>query len=92
MTGKPEVIPRGQYIRVFRAIKPAPGTSGPIIPGDPERKAEQERRKNGVPLVPAVGQVILQGVGFAIEHAVALLDGGRSDGLNQVTFAGAGWT
>jgi L-2-hydroxycarboxylate dehydrogenase (NAD+) len=42
------------YIRVFRGTKPAPGTSGPMIPGDPERQAEQERRKKGVPLVSAV--------------------------------------
>jgi L-2-hydroxycarboxylate dehydrogenase (NAD+) len=39
------------YIRVFRATKPAPGTSGPIIPGDPEREAEQIRREKGVPLI-----------------------------------------
>lgn len=39
------------YIRVFRATKPAPGTNGPLIPGDPEREAEQLRRKNGVPLI-----------------------------------------
>jgi LDH2 family malate/lactate/ureidoglycolate dehydrogenase len=43
-----------EYIRVFRATKPAPGTNGPLIPGDPERQAEQERREKGVPLVPAV--------------------------------------
>jgi LDH2 family malate/lactate/ureidoglycolate dehydrogenase len=43
-----------EYVRVFRATKPAPGTSGPLIPGDPERQAEQERREKGVPLVPAV--------------------------------------
>jgi len=36
---------------VFRATKPAPGTHGPLIPGDPEREAEQVRRKNGVPLI-----------------------------------------
>jgi LDH2 family malate/lactate/ureidoglycolate dehydrogenase len=40
-----------EYIRVFRATKPAPDTSGPLIPGDPEREAEQVRRKNGVPLI-----------------------------------------
>lgn len=40
-----------EYIRVFRATKPAPGTSGPLIPGDPERESEQIRRKNGVPLI-----------------------------------------
>src|SRR4029077_9385678 len=42
------------YIRVFPGTQPAPGTSGPLIPGDPERQAEQERRKKGVPLVSAV--------------------------------------
>ena len=39
------------YVRVFRAPKPAPGTNGPLIPGDPEREAEQLRRKSGVPLI-----------------------------------------
>jgi L-2-hydroxycarboxylate dehydrogenase (NAD+) len=39
------------YVRVFRATKPAPGTNGPLIPGDPEREAERVRRKNGVPLI-----------------------------------------
>lgn len=40
-----------EYIRVFRATKPAPGTNGPLIPGDPEREAERVRRKSGVPLI-----------------------------------------
>src|SRR5437588_6041415 len=40
-----------EYVRVFRATKPAPGTNGPLIPGDPEREAEKVRRKNGVPLI-----------------------------------------
>lgn len=39
------------YIRVFRATKPAPGTNGPLIPGDPEREAEKLRRQKGVPLI-----------------------------------------
>ncbi len=39
------------YVRVFRATKPAPGTSGPLIPGDPERQAERLRREKGVPLI-----------------------------------------
>src|SRR5215469_13572940 len=43
-----------EYIRVFRATKPASGTNGTIIPGDPERQAERVRRDKGVPLVPAV--------------------------------------
>lgn len=40
-----------EYVCVFRATKPAPGTNGPLLPGDPEREAEQVRRKNGVPLI-----------------------------------------
>jgi L-2-hydroxycarboxylate dehydrogenase (NAD+) len=39
------------YVRVFRATKPAPGTNGPLIPGDPEREAEKLRRETGVPLI-----------------------------------------
>ena len=42
------------WIRTFRATRPAPGTDGPIIPGDPERAAELVRRRDGVPLVAAV--------------------------------------
>jgi hypothetical protein len=37
-------------------------------------------------------EFIEQGVGFTVEHAVALLDGCLSDGLGQVTLAGAGRT
>jgi LDH2 family malate/lactate/ureidoglycolate dehydrogenase len=40
-----------EYIHVFRAVQPAPGTSGPLIPGDPEREAERIRRDKGVPLI-----------------------------------------
>ena len=43
-----------EWIRTMRATKPAPGTSGVIIPGDPERLAEAERRNTGIPLLPAV--------------------------------------
>ena len=43
-----------EWVRTFRATKPAPGTSGVVIPGDPERLAEAERRVTGVPLSPAV--------------------------------------
>ena len=39
------------YIRVIRATQPAPGTNGPLIPGDPEREAEKLRREKGVPLI-----------------------------------------
>jgi L-2-hydroxycarboxylate dehydrogenase (NAD+) len=40
-----------EYVRIFRATKPAPGTNGPLIPGDPEREAEKVRREQGVPLI-----------------------------------------
>lgn len=42
------------YVRVFRATKPAPGTNGPLIPGDPEREAEKIRRREGVPIIMPV--------------------------------------
>src|SRR6266404_6028789 len=42
------------FIRVFRATKPAPGTNGPLIPGDPEREAEKLRSEQGVPLIMPV--------------------------------------
>lgn len=43
-----------EWVRVFRATKPRPGTPGVVIPGDPERRAEAERRVTGVPLRAAV--------------------------------------
>ena len=43
-----------EWIRVFRAARPAPGTPGPMIPGDPERQAEAIRRVAGIPLIRAV--------------------------------------
>ncbi len=43
-----------EWIRAFRAARPASGTSGLLIPGDPERQAEAVRRTSGIPLVPAV--------------------------------------
>jgi LDH2 family malate/lactate/ureidoglycolate dehydrogenase len=41
-------------VRTLRATRPAPGTNGPLIPGDPEREAESERARTGIPLLPAV--------------------------------------
>jgi LDH2 family malate/lactate/ureidoglycolate dehydrogenase len=41
-------------VRTFRATPPVAGTSGPLLPGDPERAAEDDRRANGVPLDAAV--------------------------------------
>ncbi len=42
------------WVRTFRATKAQPGTDGVVIPGDPERAAEIERRVHGIPLVTAV--------------------------------------
>lgn len=39
------------WVRTFRKTKPQPGTNGPLIPGDPEREAEQIRSKQGIPLI-----------------------------------------
>jgi LDH2 family malate/lactate/ureidoglycolate dehydrogenase len=38
------------WIRTFRATKPARGTSGPLIPGDPEREAEAIAVRDGIAL------------------------------------------
>lgn len=38
------------WVRTFRSGKPAPGTDGPLIPGDPERKAVTTRSATGIPL------------------------------------------
>ena len=39
------------WIRTFRKTRPQPGTSGVLIPGDPEREAEQRHMKEGIQLV-----------------------------------------
>ncbi len=39
------------YVRTLRATRPAPGTNGPLVPGDPEREAEGVREASGIPLV-----------------------------------------
>jgi len=47
------------WIHVFRDTKPAPGTNGPLIPGDPEREAEAIRSKEGIPLLKPVVEDLL---------------------------------
>ena len=39
-----------------------------------------------------IGEFIQQRISLAIEHLVALLNNGLTDGLGQVTLAGTGWT
>lgn len=43
-----------EWVRVFRGTKPALGTNGPHIPGDPERAAEAARRAGGIRLTACV--------------------------------------
>ncbi len=42
------------WIEVFRSTPPVPGQDAVLIPGDPEREAEEVRLKEGVPLLSAV--------------------------------------
>jgi LDH2 family malate/lactate/ureidoglycolate dehydrogenase len=39
-----------KWIRRFRAATPVPGEDKVLIPGDPERAMEIERRATGIPL------------------------------------------
>lgn len=55
-------------VRTFRAAAPAPGTDGPLVPGDPERLAEAVRRRDGIPLLPAVAADLRA---LAAEHDIA---------------------
>jgi LDH2 family malate/lactate/ureidoglycolate dehydrogenase len=41
-------------VRTLRRTPPAPGTGGPLIPGDPEREAEAVRGREGIPLTQPV--------------------------------------
>lgn len=50
------------WIKRFRAAKPAPGNEKVLIPGDPEREMEVIRRKEGIPLFDSVVDD-LKGVG-----------------------------
>lgn len=48
-----------EWIDVFRHTKPAPGTKGPLIPGDPEHEEESKRTKSGIPLImPVVNDLV----------------------------------
>jgi len=59
-----------EVIRTLRATRPAPGTGGPLIPGDPERAAEEVRHRDGIPLPAAVVERlegIAQRTGIALD-------------------------
>lgn len=42
------------WVHTFRNTDPAPGTDGPLIPGDPEREAARIRAEQGAPLLAPV--------------------------------------
>jgi L-2-hydroxycarboxylate dehydrogenase (NAD+) len=43
-----------QWLKRFREAKPAKGFEKVLVPGDPERNMETDRKKNGIPLMNAV--------------------------------------
>ncbi len=43
-----------QWITRFRSSKTVPGHDKVLIPGDPERESEEQRKKNGIPLLDVV--------------------------------------
>jgi LDH2 family malate/lactate/ureidoglycolate dehydrogenase len=43
-----------EWIDVFRSAIPAEGQERVLIPGDPEREAEERIMKDGIKLVPAI--------------------------------------
>lgn len=60
------------WIRTFRKTQPAPGTNGPIIPGDPEREAAMIRKEKGIPLLkPVVDDLVDISKNTGIEFNVA---------------------
>ncbi|HSU17564.1 Ldh family oxidoreductase [Longimicrobium sp.] len=46
------------WVRTMRSTRPAAGTTGPIIPGDPNRRAEETRREHGVPVIRPVVEAL----------------------------------
>jgi L-2-hydroxycarboxylate dehydrogenase (NAD+) len=48
------------WVRTMRATRPAAGTAGPLIPGDPNRRAEEARRADGVPVIRPVVDALRQ--------------------------------
>jgi LDH2 family malate/lactate/ureidoglycolate dehydrogenase len=43
-----------EWIETFRSAKPADGQERVLIPGDPEREAEEKNMREGIKLVPAI--------------------------------------
>lgn len=58
-----------KWVRTFRATKPAPDAGEVLIPGDPERRAEARREKEGVPVL---GPVVKDLQGIANDTGIPL--------------------
>jgi LDH2 family malate/lactate/ureidoglycolate dehydrogenase len=62
-----------EWIRTFRGAKPIKGETRVMIPGDPEREAEERNGKEGIRLVPAVAsdiKVIAAELGLTFREVV----------------------
>ena len=49
-----------EWIKTFRSAKPVKGQERVLIPGDPEREAEERNMRDGISLVPAIRQDLLE--------------------------------
>lgn len=49
-----------ELINQLHAVKPAPGFSEVLVPGDPEQRKRKERRKNGIPIPDDVWNSLLE--------------------------------
>ncbi len=49
-----------EWIETFRSAKPGEGHEKVLIPGDPEREAEMYNRENGITLVPAIKNDLIE--------------------------------
>lgn len=49
-----------EWIETYRSAKPAQGQERILIPGDPEREAEMNNRENGISLVPAIKNDLIE--------------------------------
>ena len=63
-----------KWIETFRSAKPAEGQERVLIPGDPEREAEERIMKEGIKLVPAIKEDLIKvagelGIAFEINSS-----------------------
>jgi LDH2 family malate/lactate/ureidoglycolate dehydrogenase len=48
-----------RFVRALRAVEPAHGFEGVIVPGEPEAQLEAQRRERGIPIRDEVWQAVL---------------------------------